>query len=247
MMSFFSRKKYLVELLEGFTDIHNHILPGIDDGAKTVEDSIDLIKGFSEFGVNRFVMTPHIMHNYYDNTPSTIAGAQQLLQKELLKREMKSIAITSAAEHMIDSNFESILEKKCTMPLGDEHLLIEMSYLQPPINFDEAVLAITQNRFFPVLAHPERYNFLLNRPHRYSEFKEQGILFQLNMLSLSDYYGKEVSKIAYKLLEEGMIDFIGSDVHNRNHLNALKKITLSKKTINLLQPIIERTIDTFSF
>lgn len=246
MISFFSRKKYLIDLLGGFIDIHNHILPGIDDGAQTVENSIELIKGFSEFGVRSFIMTPHIMHNYYDNTPTTIFNAQKLLQNEVVKREMSSVVLASAAEHMIDSNFESILEEKGTMTLGTEHLLVEMSYLQPPINFDEAIIAITQNRLFPVLAHPERYNFLLNRTHKYAEFKEQGILFQLNMLSLSDYYGKEVGKIALKLLEEGMINFIGSDVHNMNHLNSLKKIILSKKTLNLVQPIIERTIETFS-
>ncbi len=246
MISFFNRKKYLVDLLEGFTDIHNHILPGIDDGAQTVDVSIELIKGFSEFGVNSFIMTPHIMYNYYDNTPATICEAKKVLEDELLKRKMETVQFTAAAEHMIDSNFESILTEKTTMLLGKEHLLIEMSYLQPPINFDEAIIAITHNRLFPVLAHPERYNFLLNRTHRYTELKEQGILFQLNMLSLSEYYGKEVAKIASKLLEEGMIDFIGSDVHNLNHLNTLKTITLSKKTVSLIQPIIEKTINTFS-
>ncbi|MFK7811731.1 MAG: tyrosine-protein phosphatase [Maribacter sp.] len=247
MVSFFSKKKYLVDLLDGFTDIHNHILPGIDDGSPNVDTSIELIQGFTEFGVNNFIMTPHIMHNYYENTPATINGAQNLLHDELVKRNLHTVTISSAAEHMIDSNFESILDTKSIMTLGEEHLLVEMSYLQPPINFDESIIAITHNRLFPVLAHPERYNFLLTRSHRYTEFKEQGILFQLNMLSLSDYYGKEVGKTALKLLEEGMIDFIGSDVHNTNHLNALKKITLSNKTMNLIQPIIENTISTFSF
>jgi len=245
MISFFSKKTYLVDLLEGFTDIHNHILPGIDDGAQNVEDAIELINGFSEFGVNSFIMTPHIMHNYYDNTPLTIQAAQDLLQQELSRRKIESIQFKSAAEHMIDSNFENILRDKNVMPLSDEHLLIEMSYLQPPINFDEAVIAIKQNRQFPVLAHPERYNFLLSRAYKYGEFKEQGILFQLNMLSLSDYYGKEVSKTAYKLLGDGMIDFIGSDVHNSNHLNALKQISLSKKVLKLIRPIIDTTIETF--
>lgn len=246
MISFFTRKKYLVDLLDGFTDIHNHALPGIDDGAKSVNESIELIEGFSEFGVSRFRMTPHIMHNYYDNTPATISKAESLLRSELSKRRMSTILFTSAAEHMIDSNFENILQDDKIMPLGDEHLLIEMSYLQPPINFDEAVVAITRNRLFPVLAHPERYSFLFSRTRKYGEFKERGILFQMNMLSLSDYYGKEVSKMALKLLEGGMIDFIGSDVHNTNHLEGLKKIKLSKKTLNLITPVIEKTIETFS-
>jgi len=232
--------------LDGFTDIHNHILPGIDDGAKTLNDSLELIEGFLEFGVRSFWMTPHIMHNYYDNTPTTISKSQGLLREKLSKKGISSVLLTSAAEHMIDSNFENILQNQEIMPLGDEHLLIEMSYLQPPINFDEAVVAITRNRLFPVLAHPERYSFLFNRVRKYGDFKERGIRFQMNMLSLSDYYGKEVHKMALRLLEEGMVDFIGSDVHNTNHLTGLKKITLSNKTLGLIKPVIEKTIETFS-
>lgn len=245
MFSFFNKKKYLVDHLSGFIDIHNHILPGIDDGAKTIENSIEILKGFSEFGVNDFIATPHIMHNYYDNTPTTINQSLKLLENELLSKEMQPIKIIPAGEHMIDSNFESILKDKTVMPLSKEYLLIEMSYLQRPINFDKAVVAIAENNYFPVLAHPERYNFLLNRTHKYHEFKEQGIFFQLNMLSLGGYYGKEITKMAIKLLEEKMIDFIGSDVHNMNHMTSLKEIQLSNNTLKLIEPIIEKTIETF--
>lgn len=245
MISFFSRRKYLVDYLEGFIDIHNHILPGIDDGSKTTENSIEIIQGFKELGVVDFIATPHIMHNYYENTPKIIENSLKTLQDELLKNEMPSINIKAAAEHMIDSNFEVILESNNVMPLTKEHLLIEMSYLQPPINFDKAIVAISQQRLFPVLAHPERYNFLHPRAYKYKEFKNQGILFQLNMLSLGGHYGKEITKIAIKLLEQGMIDFIGSDVHNITHLNAIKNTTLSKKMVHLVQPVIEKTIEAF--
>lgn len=247
MVSFFHKKKYLVDLLGGFIDIHNHILPGIDDGAKTVEDAVNLIKGFAAFGVHNFIATPHIMHNYHDNTPSKIQEALRVLQQDMTAQNIKHVSIAAAAEHMIDSNFEQLLEKRQVMPLGKEHLLIEMSYLQPPINFDEAVKAITHQWFFPVLAHPERYNFLHSRKRKYAEFKGQNILFQLNMLSLGDYYGKEVAKVAMTLVEEGMIDFIGSDVHHLDHLNALKTITVSKKVEDKLVPIIQKTIETFAY
>lgn len=245
MISFFGRKKYLIDLLEGFVDMHNHILPGIDDGAQNVKQSLELIKGFSEFGVQSFIATPHIMHNYYDNTPKTIRNAHALLQQELQKSSMSNVSIDASAEHMIDSNFETILADKTVMPMQTDHLLIEMSYLQPPINFDESIVAIAHNRFFPILAHPERYNFLHGRTRKYGEFKQLGIYFQLNMLSLSEFYGKEVQKIAIKLLEEGMIDFLGSDVHNIEQLNSLKKITINKKTKAFLLPIIENTIERF--
>ena len=245
MFSFFTKKTYLVDLLEGFTDIHNHILPGIDDGAKTVEDSKSLLKSFAEFGVKNFIATPHIMHNYHDNNPVTINTSLDHLKNELIRDGIDDINIEASAEHMIDDNFEAILSKKQVLPLGEHHLLVEMSYLQPPINFDTAIEAVVRNRFFPVLAHPERYSFLHSRMRRYSEFKQQGIQFQLNMLSLSDYYGKEVSKMGIKLLEEGMIDFIGSDVHNMNQMTALKKVTLSKKLVEFIEPIIDRTIYSF--
>lgn len=245
MVSFFRRKQYLIDHLEGFIDMHNHILPGIDDGAQTVEESIQLIKEFSEFGVCNFIATPHIMYNYYDNTPETIQKALSNLQEELKKSNMNDVVINAAAEHMIDSNFETILTEKQVMPMQKDHLLIEMSYLQRPINFDESIVAIAHNRFFPILAHPERYNFLHGKIKKYGKFKQQGIYFQLNMLSLSEFYNKEVQKVAFKLLEEGMIDFIGSDVHNLDQLNALKKITLNKKTKAMLLPIIENTIYRF--
>ncbi len=245
MVSFFSRKIYLVDLLEGFVDMHNHILPGIDDGAQTVEESLALVKEFSEFGVSNFIATPHIMHNYYENTPETIANSLALLKGELAKNNLNGVTIEASAEHMIDSNFESILAEGNIMPMKKEHLLVEMSYLQRPINFDGAIVAVASNRFFPILAHPERYSFLHNRTRKYSEYKQQGILFQLNALSLGDYYSKEVSKMAFKLLEDGLIDFIASDVHNMNQLNALKKLVVSKKTKEFLLPIIENTIERF--
>ncbi len=245
MVRFFSKKIFLVDLLEGFVDIHNHILPGIDDGAKTVDDSIEILKGFSEFGVHNFIATPHIMHNYYDNTPATIAKSLNQLRTALSKNKLNTISVDASAEHMIDDNFEAILANKSIMPLRKDHLLIEMSYLQRPINFDEAIVSIAHNRYFPVLAHPERYNFLHARNQKYGEFKKQGILFQLNMLSLGEFYGKDVQKMAFRLLDEDMIDFLGSDVHNISQLNALKQITIPKKKKPIIEAIIEGTVLRF--
>ena len=122
MISFFTRKKFLIDYLEGFVDMHNHILPGIDDGAKNVAESIMLLKGFSEFGVTNFVATPHIMHNYYPNTPETIQNSLDELQSGIDKTDLV-VEITAAAEHMIDANFETILEAGKVMPLGKNYIL----------------------------------------------------------------------------------------------------------------------------
>ncbi len=245
MFTFFRKQKYLVDYLEGFVDMHNHILPGIDDGAKTVEDSIAMLNGLSGLGINSFIATPHIMHNYYPNTPETIGNAFGLLNAEILKRGLKQFKVTAAAEHMIDSEFETKMEAGKVMPMKGNYMLIEMSYLQPSINFDEAIQKIADHRFFPILAHPERYVYFKESSSKFKAFKESGILFQLNLLSLGQYYGKEVQRKAFKLIEGGYIDFIASDIHNLNQIGILREIKIDQKMVNTLVPIIQRTIYEF--
>ena len=244
MISFFTKKKFLIDYLDGFVDMHNHILPGIDDGAKSVEEAIALLNGFSDFGVTNFVATPHIMHNYYPNTPKTIAKSLGELQIGIKEANLNT-TITAAAEHMIDANFETILENGEIMPLGSNYVLIEMSYLQPAINFDSAIQKLASERYFAILAHPERYVFMNNRMGKHAKYKKNGILYQMNLLSLSEYYGKDVQKMTMKLLDEGVFDFLASDVHNLNQLTSLKEIKISGKLANTLMPLIDRTIYNF--
>ena len=246
MFQFFSKKYFLIDYLEGFTDIHNHILPGIDDGAKTPEESISLLKGFKEFGVTNFIATPHIMSGYYPNTPQTIKASLALLQNELKSNKLDSFTIEAAAEHMVDPYFESIIDTKEFMPLKEDFILIEMSFLQESINFKEAVQKLNQLPISPILAHPERYAFVHNKFGDYKYYKELGTFFQLNLLSLCNYYGPEVHKTALKLLDANMYNFVGSDVHNSRQLKTLKEIKLPLKTIEKLKPIIENTNYNFS-
>ncbi|RNC90264.1 MAG: histidinol phosphatase [Allomuricauda sp.] len=245
MFDFFSRKIYLVDLLKGFVDIHNHILPGIDDGAKTIEQSLDLIKGFAEFGVKNFVCTPHIMHNYYENTPASIAASYDKLKLALAHENMEDTILDRAAEHMIDDNFEDLLARKDIMPLKKYHLLVEMSFLQAPINFDRAIQKITSAGYFPILAHPERYGFLRGNFRRYESLKRKNILFQVNLLSLAGYYGDDKKSMAYKLIEKDLVEFLASDVHNADQLNAIKETTIPKRYAKKLNPLVNKTIETF--
>jgi len=245
MFSFFSKKHFLVDYLDGFIDIHNHILPGIDDGAKKVEDSVELIKGFGEFGVTDFICTPHIMENYYPNNPTTIIQSLSTLQNELKMQGMEKVNVSAAAEHMIDSGFEKLLESNKMMPLAQHYILIEMSYLQPSINFDESLDKIKNKGLFPILAHPERYVYLHKNLKIYPKFKEKGVLFQLNLLSLSQYYGKEVQQKAQWLLKNNLIDFMASDIHRISQLNFLKKISVNEKTLVHIKPIVEKTLYNF--
>jgi len=245
MFQFFSKKRFLIDLLGGFVDMHNHILPGIDDGAKNVAESIALIKGFGEFGVKNFIATPHIMHNYYPNTPTSINKSLSSLQEGLSKEGIEDVAIAAAAEHMIDANFETILEAGEIMPISKNYLLIEMSYLQSSINFSSSIKKIAEERFFPILAHPERYVFLHTKLGKHKKYKKKGMLYQMNLLSLSEYYGKEVQKMTMKLLDENLYDFVGTDVHNMQQLNYLKEMKVSKKLSETLNILIDKTIYNF--
>ena len=245
MFDFFKKKNFLVDYLEGFIDIHNHILPGIDDGSKNVDESIELIQGFGEIGVTDFIATPHIMNNYYPNDPKSIKEALIVVKNELIQHKLKDVSIRAAAEHMIDDNFEAILERDEIMPLGSNYLLVEMSYLQASINFEEALEKIRQKGYFIILAHPERYLYLHSKMGSHKAYKKQGVLYQLNLLSLSKYYGKEVQQMAMKLLSKGLIDFAATDVHNKRQLNSLKEVQVDTKTLELLKPILLKTNNSF--
>jgi len=245
MFHIFNRKRFLVDALSGFVDIHNHILPGIDDGAKTVKDSVELIKEFASIGVTNFIATPHIMQDYYPNTKDTIQGALHTLKNELLNKGLTDIAIDAAAEHMIDAHFEELVEQGEVIPLRSEHLLVEMSYLEASLNFKDAIQKVASSGLFPVLAHPERYGYLHHKRSKFHKYKKNGILFQLNLLSLSDYYGKEIYKTANYLLDNELIEFVGTDIHNIHQLQALKEVKISKSLMEKVYPIIKNTIDIF--
>lgn len=241
MFDFFVKKNFLVDHLDGFTDIHNHILPGIDDGAKTVDESLGLIKGMGDIGITNFICTPHIMENYYPNNQGTIQTALSLVQNTLKWNDMSHVRLQAAAEHMIDSGFEHLVDSGGLMPIAKQYILVEMSYLQASLNFEESIKKLSDKGLFPIFAHPERYAYLQHHKQDYARMKELGMLFQLNLLSLSGYYGKEVHKKALILLNDNLIDFVGTDTHNENHLKQLKNIQLSPKVLDKVIPLINRT------
>lgn len=245
MFHFFTKKRFLIDALQGFVDIHNHILPGIDDGAKTVEESIALIKEFESFGVYKFIATPHIMSEFYPNTMETINSSLQLLKKELIQKGMTNIAIEAAAEYMLDEEFEILLKKNDVLPIRTNHLLIEMSYLQESLNFLQITEKISSSGVFPILAHPERYRYLHSKKSSYKQFKKRNILLQLNLLSLSDYYGNDIRKTGMYLIEHNLIDYVASDVHSLKQLKSLKEVTLNTRTYEKVMPIIRNTIEEF--
>jgi protein-tyrosine phosphatase len=247
MISIFRKKEFLIDHLQGITDIHNHILPGIDDGAQNVEDSIGLLEKFREIGITKFIATPHIMNDYYPNTPETINNALDLLSIEINKSEsLKNTEIQFAAEYMMDQSFLDLIENTKLLTLKDNMVLVEMSYFQAPINLNEILFKLQTSGYKPVLAHPERYAFYHSKDlSKYEELKNRGCYFQMNTLSLTPHYGSNMQKIASKLLENGMIDFIGSDTHRIQHLDKLSAITIPKRINASLKKIISSTKEKF--
>lgn len=246
MLSIFKKKFYLQDLLEGFIDIHNHILPGIDDGAAKTGDSLDLIKKFGEMGVQNFIATPHIMNDYYPNTPKTVNEALQKLKSSLEAKQMTNVQVRAAAEYMMDHSFMELMEKGDLLCLHEDYVLVEMSYFQPPINLNEILFTLQTKKYKPVLAHPERYAYFHSKKlEKYQEVKHRGCFFQLNILSLVGHYGSNIQAAAFALLDQGMIDFIGTDTHQLRHLEKLGAAKIPEKRFKQLKPIFENTRNTF--
>lgn len=238
MIHFFKQKPYLRDLIpDNYIDIHSHLLPGIDDGAVTIKDTENLIKGLQEIGFNKFITTPHIMSDVWKNTSGGINEKLSATIQELQVPGMNN-RFKAAAEYMMDAEFRDLFKKERLLTLKENFVLVEMSYLSPPIQLYEIVYELQTNGYQPVLAHPERYNFYHNSINEYKKLKKVGCLFQLNMLSATGYYGEHVAKISNSLLKEGLIDFTGSDVHHTRHLEAMhKKIVL--KNYEYLTPIFQ--------
>lgn len=245
MLSLLKSKNYLVDLFDGHTDIHNHILPGIDDGSQNIEESLTLIHNLNELGISHFICTPHTMGDYYPNTPKTINAAADELRNFLAGTNNTSL-IKASSEYMLDEKFSGHLSAGDLLPfIGEKHILVEISYLQPPINLEELLFNITNAGYIPILAHPERYAYYHKKPEYYVELQRYGCLLQLNALSLSDYYGNAVKKMAFQLLENDQYSFLGTDIHSMRHVTQLKKVAFKKKHKGGLQKIVEGTQESF--
>ena len=237
-MLFFKKKIPLTDFFtDGFVDIHSHLLPGIDDGAKDMDTSIALLLKMASYGIKNFITTPHVLGSVYPNSSEVIKQKLAAVKKELEKREIKGISIQAAAEYMLDGEFSALLDQKDILVLKDNYILVEMSYFSAPINLYELLFKIQLKGYKPVLAHPERYNFYHTDFKNYYKLKQAGCLFQLNLLSLTDQYGKGVQKTSEKLLKENLYDFVGTDTHHQNHLELLPKIG-TKKTLEKIKHLL---------
>lgn len=225
-------------------DIHSHLIPGIDDGSKNLENTSELIDGLKSLGFNQFITTPHIIQNVWNNNREIIQlGEMAVIQS--LSSNNKKIPFKAAAEYMLDTSFAELLQKEKLLTLKDNYVLVEMSYLNPPIQLVDLIYETQLAGYIPVLAHPERYLFYHNNTNEYEKLKKAGCLFQMNLLSSVGYYGEGVAKTADHLLKKGMIDFVGSDVHHQKHIASFNGTIILKEMAPLKEAILNNQLFRF--
>lgn len=237
MISFFKTKPYLRDLLsDNYIDIHSHLLPGIDDGAKTITDTIKLVNAFEEIGISQFITTPHINHYVWNNSSEIISNKQQE-SKLILEEKNIKVPFEAAAEYFMDDWFENHFKNEKLLTLKDNYVLVEISYQNAPIQLYKTLFELQVAGYKPVLAHPERYLYYRKDFSEFEKLKKAGCLFQLNLLSTVGYYGERITKIADELLKKGMYDFSGTDVHHMKHIASFNEKTKIESILNLKEVI----------
>jgi protein-tyrosine phosphatase len=173
-------------------------------------------------GFRKVITTPHIMSDYFRNTPEIIKEGLEKVRAAIREHDIP-MEIDAAAEYYVDDGFGQKLENEKLLTFGNNHLLFEISYINCPDNISETIFRMQVLGYKPVMAHPERYPFWYNNFSQYQSFRDQGVLLQVNINSLSGYYGYEAKKIAEKFIESGMVDLIGTDCHHLKHVEGLKR------------------------
>ena len=230
MFSIFSKKhddSLDLSFLE--VDMHSHLLPNLDDGLEKMEQTIEFAKAMQNLGYKKLICTPHILPDVHNNSPETILPRLEEVRKVFAENNI-TINIEAAAEYMVGPEFhESIKNDEQLLTFGKNYVLIEMSYAYPSQNIEQVIFDLIIKGYQPILAHPERYNYLLAQKNIFEDFIYRGCLLQINILSLTGYYGKPVMKAAEYLVKKNLISFIGSDMHHQGHLGMTQKFATNKQ------------------
>lgn len=255
MASFFQRFFFRAEslahttltLAELGTDMHSHLLPGLDDGAETVEQSVELLRALQELGYRKLIMTPHIMGDFFKNTPATIRPALARLRAAAAAAGITGITLDCAAEYYLDEWLSGKLETgEDLLSFGGDkrYLLFETSYINEPFNFTDTVFKLQSAGYQPVLAHPERYTYLYGRFAELEKIRRTGVLLQLNLNSLAGYYSKGAKKVAEQMVDAGLVDMVGTDTHNLRHTTTLRERVLPTDYLQklLMLPLLNNSL-----
>ncbi len=232
MFSIFKKKVYPKTDLSALgCDMHSHLLPGIDDGSPDPETSFKLIQGLTDLGYKKLITTPHIMSDLYKNDAETITSAFEMLQ---VGSKLTSTLFT-AAEYYLDDYFDDLLEENTPLlTLKGKWVLVEFSFVTAPVNLKQTLFNLQINGYQPILAHPERYLYFAEDKKKYDELHEAGCFFQLNLLSLTGYYGRGPLDLAEYLVKKKYVDLLGTDLHHDRHLHALRTAGLLNDQVKFL-------------
>ena len=216
------------------TDMHSHLIPGIDDGSKSIEDSLMMLRKFTDLGYKKVITTPHVMSYFYKNNPETILGGLKKVREAVAAAGI-NIEIEAAAEYYLDFHFDDLIKKKELLTFGQNHVLFELSFNDEPPRVKDSIFNMVTEGYKPILAHVERYPFYFNQWEKIEDYKNRGVLLQLNINSLSGHYGPPVKKMAEQLIDKGWIDVIGSDCHHMGHLQMLESLQTNPHLHKVIQ------------
>ncbi len=223
-------------------DFHSHILPGVDDGFKSMEDSLEELKIAEEEGITDIVLTPHYIS---DSNYSSSASDNKKIFNKLVKQKDKlgiNVNLYLSNEIYINDNIEELVNKKLINPINNKYLLIELplnGYIQ---NSKRIIFKLISNGYKVILAHPERYPFLKENKDAIKDFLDMGVLLQGNFMSLFGRYGKHSKKLLKYYLKKNYISFLGSDFHKVTKYN-LKKLIFKLKLMRLKNDYIEDVLE----
>lgn len=232
-MCLFQKKQSLLQsdVLQGWTDWHSHILPGVDDGIPKMESSLKTLHAYEQMGIREVWLTPHIM----EDIPNATAALRERFE-QLKAAYQGPLQLHLAAENMMDNLFDEHLEKDDLLPLAGRYLLVETSYFNPPYDLWGILENIRAKGYFPLLAHPERYVYMEEKDYR--KLREKGVALQLNLASLCGLYGTLAQKKSLQLLKQGAYQRCGSDLHRLSPIQkAFSEHRFDKKTLTMVREL----------
>ncbi|PIB37224.1 hypothetical protein BFP72_18330 [Reichenbachiella sp. 5M10] len=225
MFGLFQQKRTFSPLT---VDLHSHLIPGIDDGVKTWEESLEIIRGLSALGIKKLITTPHILSDYYPNTPTIIREGVATLRQKITEENL-DMEVQAGAEYYVDDSFvEQLDTNQELLTFAGNHILLETAFMNKPMQLEDVFFKLKAKGLQPIFAHPERYSYIQQDPALILKFRDMGVLQQVNASSFTGHYSYEAKQTAQYLIAQQWVDFVGSDIHNLRHLEVYKKALQTK-------------------
>lgn len=237
MFNIFHRKKENNQLFYS-TDVHCHILPGVDHGSQNVEQSIEMLRAERDMGITRVILTSHVTAETFENTPDTLRPAFEILKQAVAQTEdISHMQLYLSAEYRMDEFWDKQYTLGNQIAMPGNYILMENSFHQELLGLDELLFDLKVKGYKPILAHPERYIYYAQRKQRLEQLHNTGTKFQVNLLSLAGYFGQHCRETALWLVKHGMVDMLGSDMHGMEHVKVIQDYINSKEWRKLVPQI----------